>query len=54
MITSEPANWYLVYQPEGELLPSLPLPKNAAPPRRGKEVFISYISPIHYNAVQVR
>ena len=54
VITSEPANWYLVYQPESEPLRSLPLPKDAAAPRCGKEVFISYISPIHYNAVQAR
>jgi len=30
VVTSEPANWYLVYQPEGEPLTSLPLPKARA------------------------
>ena len=54
VLTTTPANWYLVYQPEGEPLTSLPLPKDADAPRRGKEIFISYISPIHYNAVQAR
>ena len=54
VVTSEPANWYLVYQPEGEPLSSMPLPRGASPPRRGKEAFISYISPIHYNAIQAR
>ena len=46
VITSEPANWYLVYQPEGEPLSSMPLPEGHAAPRKLKEVFVSYISPI--------
>jgi len=52
VLTTTDANWYLVYQPEGEPLPSLPLPTGGAAPRRGKEIFLSYVSPIHYNAVQ--
>jgi len=54
VITSEPANWYLVYQPE---IPDGPDPKIAACPRGvplpkpGKRVFLSYISPVHYNSV---
>ena len=53
VVTSEPANWYLVYAPEsGDDRPAPPCPARAKrPPRPGKEVFLSYISPIHYNAV---
>lgn len=58
VVTSEPANWYLVYTPEapapeevcalvGQACRSSKLPQ----PPSGKEVFINYISPIHYNAV---
>ena len=52
VITSEPANWYLVYNPEGEPLSNMPLPKGHAAPRELKEVFVTYISPIHYNAIR--
>lgn len=54
VITSEPANWYLVYEPEcrEEPDPSVAVcPNGLAPPRPGKQVFLSYISPIHYNSV---
>lgn len=53
VVTSEPANWYLVYSPEsGEDRPEPPCPKGVKkPPRAGKAVFLSYISPIHYNSV---
>mmetsp|Transcript_21777 Transcript_21777/g.67023 ORF Transcript_21777/g.67023 Transcript_21777/m.67023 type:complete len:271 (+) Transcript_21777:582-1394(+) len=50
VITSEPANWYLVYEPEGEVS-SPPLPAGTDPPPKGKDVFLSYVSPIHYNSV---
>jgi len=54
VITSEPMNWYLVYEPEDT---SDPDPKIAICPRghqmppKGKQVFLSYVSPIHYNAI---
>lgn len=52
VVTSEPANWYLVYSPEsGDDRPTPPCPKGAKAPRAGKEVFLSYVSPIHYNAI---
>jgi hypothetical protein len=58
VVTSEEQNWYLVYTPEApppadvdalvsKQCKSLRLQR---PPAR-KEVFINYISPIHYNAV---
>lgn len=53
VVTSEPANWYLKYEPEsGDDRPTPPVPRGVKkPPRAGKEVFLSYISPIHYNAI---
>ena len=53
VLTSEEDNWYLVYSPE---TPDTQLPEGAVPedyqaPPQGKEVFISYVSPVHYNAV---
>merc|ERR1712039_87522 len=54
VITSEPANWYLVYQPEepGSLDKKVAVcPKGLPLPQPGKQVFLSYISPVHYNAV---
>lgn len=37
IVTSNEANWYLTYNPEETKTP--------------KQVFISYIAPIHYNSV---
>ena len=55
VVTSEHANWYLVYQPEtlpdARALAELCAKKGLVPPRAKKEIFVSYISPIHYNAV---
>jgi len=54
VITSEPANWYLLYEPEGEehLDPSVAIcPQGLPPPSPRKQVFLSYISPIHYNSI---
>ena len=55
VITSESANWYLVYQPDttpdADALAALCAKKGLVPPRAKKEIFVSYISPIHYNAV---
>ena len=54
VITSESSNWYLVYRAEAcadtdarEVLSRAGL----SPPARRKDVFLSYVSPIHYNAV---
>jgi len=57
LITSEAENWYLVYQPEPIKLNSVDdnricrVPPGEPLPRVGKEVFLSYIAPIHYNAI---
>lgn len=57
VITSEPANWYLVYQPESDapaLDPQVAVcPKKVPAPRKGKQIFLSYVSPVHYNAIMV-
>lgn len=56
VITSEPANWYLVYQPESAGRPDPKVaacPKGLQPPKPGKQVFLSYISPVHYNSIIV-
>ena len=55
VITSEEMNWYLVYQPdektsEQTLAKICAKAKLKVPPKR-KEVFINYISPVHYNAI---
>jgi len=54
VITSESSNWYLVYRAEAcddadvkEVLSRAGL----RPPPRSKDVFLSYVSPIHYNAI---
>ena len=55
VITSEPANWYLVYRPEDAAQIAVRpewVPKGLAAPPLGKEIFVSYISPIHYNAIR--
>jgi len=57
VITSEPANWYLVYKPEstGDRDPTVARsPKGRVLPRIGKDVFLSYVSPIHYDAIVAR
>ena len=55
VVTSEAANWYLVYRPEAQpdraALQALCAKKKLRPPREAKEVFITYISPVHYNAI---
>uniref|UniRef100_A0A6T8AMC3 OTU domain-containing protein n=1 Tax=Prymnesium polylepis TaxID=72548 RepID=A0A6T8AMC3_9EUKA len=54
VITSEEANWYLAYSPETEEERDAAVafcPKGHAMPRPRKQIFLSYISPIHYNAV---
>jgi hypothetical protein len=54
VITSDEANWYLAYTAEtarDEAALGRALGRSLKPPRIGKEVFISYVSPIHYNAI---
>ena len=55
VITSESANWYLMYTPESTpdetALAQACARKRLAAPKAKKEVFVSYISPIHYNAI---
>lgn len=54
VVTSSSANWYLVYQPENEdeRDPKIAAtPKGQQPPQKGKQIFLSYISPIHYNSI---
>jgi hypothetical protein len=55
VITSEEMNWHLVYHPdskpdEAALVKICAKAKLQLPPKK-KEVFINYISPIHYNAI---
>ncbi|CAE7802538.1 OTU11 [Symbiodinium sp. CCMP2592] len=54
VVTSEPTNWHLVYEPEGLDPPDLNIaicPKGVGMPKSRKRIFLSYISPIHYNAI---
>ena len=55
VVTSESANWYLVYTPESKpddaALAQACAKRSVPQPRLGKEVFISYVSPVHYNAI---
>ena len=55
VITSESMNWYLMYTPESApdeaALAQACARKRLPPPKPKKEIFISYISPIHYNAI---
>lgn len=58
VITSESANWYLVYRAEagawaGDDANAQAVLTQAGlrPPPRAKDILLSYISPIHYNAV---
>jgi hypothetical protein len=53
VITSEKEHWYLIYEPlkskqSGGIRCC---PEGLSPPKRGKRLFLSYISPIHYNAL---
>merc|ERR1719188_2737915 len=54
VITSEAANWYLVYESEQQepADPEIAMcPKEVPRPKARKSIFISYLSPIHYNAI---
>lgn len=54
VVTSESQNWYLVYQPESKDSRDLSIavcPKGVDLPKIGKQVFLSYVSPIHYNSI---
>lgn len=55
LITSEPANWYMVYTDEnGDHKVTGRMPRDGAMRSSfglGKEIFVSYISPIHYNVI---
>lgn len=54
VITSEAANWYLVYESEQQepADPDIAMcPKEVPRPKARKSIFISYLSPIHYNAI---
>ena len=55
VVTSESSNWYLVYTPESlpdeAELAQVCAAYGLAPPKSKKEVFVNYISPIHYNAI---
>lgn len=53
IITSEPANWYLVYQSETSSVdPAVAVcPPKKSLPRPGKQVFLAYVSPVHYNSI---
>jgi len=55
VVTSDTDNWYLVYTPESppDELTKLCRKHGLTPPRPKKEIFINYISPIHYNAISL-
>lgn len=40
VITSDQQHWFMRYEPEG------------TQPKKSVEVFVTYIAPIHYNAVR--
>eukprot|EP00629_Pelagomonadales_sp_RCC1024_P003837 CAMPEP_0119273302 /NCGR_PEP_ID=MMETSP1329-20130426/9986_1 /TAXON_ID=114041 /ORGANISM="Genus nov. species nov., Strain RCC1024" /LENGTH=259 /DNA_ID=CAMNT_0007273491 /DNA_START=119 /DNA_END=895 /DNA_ORIENTATION=- len=50
VVSSEAANWYLVYEPEETNAPP-PGPPGVAAPAAGKRVFLAYKSPIHYDSI---
>ncbi|CAK9110415.1 unnamed protein product [Durusdinium trenchii] len=56
VITSEPTNWHLVYEPESSDMDSAiaVCPLGMDPPKARKQIFLAYISPIHYNAIIAR
>lgn len=54
VITSEAANWHLVYQPEHQEPPDPKIaicPRDVPRPKQHERIFLSYDSPIHYNAI---
>ena len=55
VVTSETMNWYLVYnpddQPDESALARKCAERGLRPPKPQKQIFVSYISPIHYNAI---
>lgn len=54
VVTSEPSNWFLVYAPEDMSAVDSTIavcPRGHQLPPKGKQVFLSYVSPIHYNAI---
>jgi hypothetical protein len=54
VITSEAANWYLVYKSEHEEPPNSEIaiyPREVPRPKHHKRIFLSYYSPVHYNAI---
>ena len=53
IISSEAQNWYLVYTPESEDDVEMMLPVGVKAPPKKKDVYLSYVSPIHYNSVVV-
>jgi len=56
VVTSEPKNWHLVYEPENTDVDSAIAicPKGTEMPKSRKQIFLAYISPIHYNAIVTR
>ena len=53
IISSEAQNWYLVYTPESSDDVEMMVPVGVKPPPKNKDVYLSYVSPIHYNSVVV-
>ena len=53
IISSEAQNWYLVYTPESTDDVEMMLPVGVTAPPKNKDVYLSYVSPIHYNSVVV-
>ena len=53
IISSEAQNWYLVYTPESTDDVEMMLPVGVKAPPKNKDVYLSYVSPIHYNSVVV-
>ena len=55
VITSESQNWYLMYNvetpPDADRLARACTKAGVPPPKPSKEIFLSYVSPIHYNAI---
>lgn len=54
VVTSEASNWYLVYSSENDEDPDPEValcPAGVPMPRKRKQIFLAYISPIHYNAI---